>query len=250
MKAKEFLSEPQEYRDAFVSERENRKTLSPVGIIARSLANQARGEVVTFVNDYAHRYWDPHNAYVFDKAFYSHAIEAVGEEIVAVHFASALTVLEQTLVTGEYNLQEHVDITNNYFVGLPMYKIDLSGSSPETQRLGYKQMREMWEVAREDPTLTKFFDTNTDLLPEEMKSYLEKPGLLSVFPGLLAEYLDFADNFVFHFDKATHGEERFTPRQQAVLAKAETDIKLASLATAEKIGKWVESHDLNLRPLG
>jgi hypothetical protein len=128
-----------------------------------------------------------------EKGFWDGFWEEVGSDLAAVHLGVAIQSLEETVVTGQFDLSNHIKLFNESMVGiweLQRRKV------PESKVVSItdEKLHEMRVAVKEDPTFASLFGMQRrNLLPRQLRAFLHMTTIMPEIQKILPDYREYAE---------------------------------------------------------
>lgn len=147
----------------------------------------------------------PDGMLYFTPSFMREAGLRVGADIAGIHLAASILSLGETMVERQFDLRNHASRLNWYLSDFPPSQINIENAGIEV--IPYRKLRDMWVLARRDRTLSRFFTTDTNLLPDCLRSLLSQTVMKDI-PGIIKHYKDKSGKILEVLGVHNGGEER------------------------------------------
>lgn len=145
----------------------------------------------------------------------------IPQDLSFAHLAGTLREVEQVLVTGEYDNARHAGFINEvYGTGVFGSALHVQGDDAHRRRVPYRNLREMWRISREDPSLSSIIEgEGVKYITPLVDGSQNGADLMYNSQQVLFVYKAFMKDRLTQGDKETGSREnRFNERQRGFLA--------------------------------
>lgn len=198
------------------------KKLSPIDVLARRIASEGKSALASFASENT----SPNGIVYFDSNFLIKMNEKVAADITGIYLASSLISLGETMVEGVFDLGTHIEKTNWYLSPIPL--IMHPANKKQAEEIPYRKLRDMWVLAKKDPTLASFFLTDQELLPDMLRDFLTRSKAISNIPEIINFYKEKGQSVLENIGSKDavdlQRNEVFTDHQRMVLRVGDMDI--------------------------
>ncbi|OIP57564.1 MAG: hypothetical protein COX79_01890 [Candidatus Levybacteria bacterium CG_4_10_14_0_2_um_filter_36_16] len=154
---------------------------SNIDAVALDMAQEGKNALSSFVVSNV----SPDGMIYFTPSFMREMGLRVGTDIVGIHLAASILSLGETMVERQFDLKNHVARLNWYLSDFPPSQMNIENAGIEA--IPYRKLRDMWALARCDRTLSRFFTTDTNLLPDYLRSLLDNTVMKDI-PAIIKHY--------------------------------------------------------------